>query len=192
MNQKPLINQKKTKLVDDNSVEAIKDFSKASQSNNIFDQLMGGYSDAEFEDFERTPEAKPATKKKKDVSLFNYQEYYENQIIKNQIKELTEAVKKEIQLIKKSDKSLLAELSDIQKIALESMPEKAGIYHVRFLEIVLNILKALRAKVGESRTWLQAMVSKKKKRGSLFAALTKKKGTQYSLSQELQSARAIQ
>ncbi|MFN3393664.1 MAG: DUF5660 family protein, partial [Candidatus Thermochlorobacter sp.] len=34
-----------------------------------------------------------------------------------------------------------------------------------FLEVVLNILRALRAKVGESKTWLQAMMSKKKKRG---------------------------
>lgn len=192
MNQNPLLNQKKVKAADDNSVEAIKDFSKANQKNNIFDQLMGGYSDNEFEDYGRTTaEAKPS-KKKKEFSLFNYQEYYENQIIKKQIKELTEAVRKEIELIKRSDKSLLADLSDIQKIAIESLPGKVGIYHVRFLEIILNILRSLRAKVGESRTWLQAMMSKRKKRGSLFASLTKKKGTQYSLSQELQSARSIQ
>jgi hypothetical protein len=35
------------------------------------------------------------------------------------------------------------------------------------------------------------MQTKKKKRGSLFLALSKKKGTQYSLSQELQATRAV-
>jgi hypothetical protein len=72
------------------------------------------------------------------------------------------------------------------------LPEKPGIYHVRFLEIIVNVLRALRAKINESSTWMQALTSKKKKRGSLFAVRAKKKGTQYSLSQELSSARSVQ
>jgi len=36
------------------------------------------------------------------------------------------------------------------------------------------------------------MVSKKKKRGSLFAVRSKKAGTQYSMSQELSNARSVQ
>jgi hypothetical protein len=129
---------------------------------------------------------------RKEFSLFSYQEYYERELVKKQIKELVEQIRKEIELIKKADKTLLTQVSEIEHIAVEQLPEKPGIYHVRFLEIVLRILQSLRQKIGESKTWLSAMISRKKKRGSLFLALSKKKGTQYSLSQELQSARSVQ
>jgi hypothetical protein len=129
---------------------------------------------------------------RKEFSLFSYQEYYERELVKKQIKELVEQIRKEIELIKKADKSLLAQVSDIENIAVEQLPEKPGIYHIRFLEIVLRVLQSLRQKIGESKTWLSAMISRKKKRGSLFLSLSKKKGTQYSLSQELQTARAVQ
>jgi hypothetical protein len=129
---------------------------------------------------------------RKEFSLFSYQEYYERELVKKQIKELVEQIRKEIELIKKADKTLLNQVSEIEHIAVEQLPEKPGIYHVRFLEIVLRILQSLRQKIGESKTWLSAMISRKKKRGSLFLALSKKKGTQYSLSQELQTARSVQ
>jgi hypothetical protein len=129
---------------------------------------------------------------RKEFSLFSYQEYYERELVKKQIKELVEQIRKEIELIKKADKTLLNQVSEIEHITVEQLPEKPGIYHVRFLEIILNILQSLRQKIGESKTWLSAMISRKKKRGSLFLALSKKKGTQYSLSQELQTARSVQ
>lgn len=172
--------------VNNNPLEAFKDFGQSPDSG-IFDRLMGNYSNE--------VQVEPGSKKtsiKTEFSLFNYQEHYENRVIKDQIQKLTEAIKQEIEMIKKADKSLLNDINDIQKISLDSLPDNPGIYHVRFLEIVFNILKALRAKIGESKTWMQALISKKKKRGSLFASLSKKKGTQYSLSQELSSARSVQ
>jgi len=129
---------------------------------------------------------------RKEFSLFSYQEYYEKELVRKQIKELVEQIRKEVELIKKNDKSLLTQVSDIENITLEPLPEKPGVYHIRFLEIVLRILQSLRQKISESKTWLSAMISRRKKRGSLFLALSKKKGTQYSLSQELQSARSVQ
>ena len=101
-------------------------------------------------------------------------------------------IKREIDFLKKDNSGLMNEVKDVEKLTLNSLPEKPGIYHIRFLEIVLNLVRHLRAKVGESRTWMEALVSKKKKRGSLFAARSKKSGTQYSLSQELQNARSVQ
>ena len=47
-------------------------------------------------------------------------------------------------------------------------------------------------KTGESRTWMQALMSKKAKRGSAFAARSKKQGTAYSMSQELSNSRNVQ
>jgi len=136
---------------------------------------------------------KPASKpQRREFTVFNYSEYYERENTKRQIKELTEHIKQEIELIKKADKALLSEVSDIENLTMESLPQKPGVYHVRFLELILSILKTIRTKIGESKTWMQALMSRKKKRGSLFLALSKKKGTQYSLSQELQSTRSVQ
>lgn len=172
-----------------NTIESIKD-------QSIFDQFFGNYSpdyQSPDEQLGWSREAKkPVPAQRKEFSLFNYQQYYEQEIVKREIKQLIEQIRKEIEFIRKADSSLLQEVRDVQRITLESLPEKPGIYHIRFFEIILGILRSLRAKIGESKTWLQAMVTKKKKRGSLFMSLSKKKGTLYSLSQELQSARSVQ
>jgi hypothetical protein len=152
--------------------------------NNPFDFDYSSFGEKKKDQQEK----KTSLPTRKEFSLFSY----ERELMKKQIKELVEQIRKEIELIKKADKSLLAQVSDIENIAIEQLPEKPGIYHIRFLEIVLRILKSLRQKIGESKTWLSAMISRKKKRGSLFLSLSKKKGTQYSLSQELQTARSVQ
>ncbi len=170
--------------------------------SGIVNDLIGYHElDDDDDDFEQ---GKPITKEKIDKKLkqlkkenkkgnvFNFSEYRENVLIKRQIQELTEQVRREIELLKKTDKSMLSEVRDVEKLAINDVPEKPGVYHIRFLEIVLSILRAVRAKVSESQTWLQALISKKKKRGSLFALRSKEKGTQYSLSQELSNARSVQ
>lgn len=174
-----------------NSIETLKN----SKGSGIFDKFLSGYNkdsqtSGEFD--WSTQERKPARQQRREFSIFNYQQYYETEIVRKEIRQLTEQITKEFEYIKKADAFLIQEVKDVQKLTLESLPEKPGIYHIRFFEIVLSILRSLRAKIGESRTWLQAMISKKKKRGSLFTVRSKKKGTLYSLSQELQSARSIQ
>lgn len=160
---------------------------------NNFDQFFDNFDqeDNEFGDFTKVNEKK-AKKDQKKFKIFDYQQYSETTLIKKQISELTELIKKEINLLKKDNSSLLNEVGDIESLTINALPEKPGIYHIRFLEIVLSMIRHLRAKVGESKTWMEAMITKKKKRGSLFAVRSKSKGTQYSLSQELQSARAVQ
>lgn len=127
-----------------------------------------------------------------EFTIFSKTSYQEQYIIPKQIKDLTEEVRREITLIKKQNKALVNQIKDIEKHTIETLPQKAGIYHIRLLETFLSFLKVLQAKVGEAKTWLSAMQSKKKKRGSLFAARSKQKGTQYSLSQELTTARSVQ
>lgn len=163
----------------------------------IFDQLIGykpPSSETPFgQEWGRNKfEQKAPPKKKVEKNLFNYQNYHETEIVKRQIKELTEQIKKEVDYLAKSNSSLLHDIKDIQTMTVNALPEKPGIYHIRFLEIILSLIRTLRAKIGESRTWLQAMMSKKKKRGSLFAARSKKMGTQYSMSQELSNSRSVQ
>lgn len=142
-------------------------------------------------DFEAR-EQLPPKRKKREANLFNYQAYYEKEIVKREIKELSSQVKMELDRLKKTELKFLSEVKDIQNSTINSLPEKPGIYHIRFLELILGILRTLQLKINESRTWLQALMTKKKKRGSLFAALSRKKGTQYSLSQEITSSRSVQ
>jgi len=190
-----------------NPLESLRDLGGSAAKNTadafgkmgggMLDQFFGGNNNSQEDDFGsefnfNKKEASKAKVGKQEVKIFNYQEYYETTLIKKQIQELTEAIRKEIEMIKKSDTSLLNEIKDVEKLTINDLPEKPGIYHIRFLELVLSILKTLRAKVGESKTWLQALMSKKKKRGSAFAARSKKQGTQYSMSQELSNSRSVQ
>lgn len=185
-----------------NPLETLKDLGSSTVKNTfdsvssigggMLDQFFGSNEDEDDELWKpKAPEA-PKKQGKKDFKLFSYTEYSETTLIKKKIAELTELIKKEIDFLKKDNSALLSEVKDVEKLTLNDLPEKPGIYHVRFLEVVLNVIRHLRAKVGESRTWLEAMTSKRKKRGSLFAARSKKSGTQYSLSQELTTARSVQ
>ena len=189
-----------------NPLESLRDLGTSTAKNTadafgkigggMLDQFFGGADDHEDDnfgpEFNFKKEESKAKAGKKEVKIFNYQEYYETTLIKKQIQELTDAIRKEIEMIKKADASLINDVKDVENLTINSLPEKPGIYHIRFLELVLNILRTLRAKVGESKTWLQALMSKKKKRGSAFVVRSKKSGTQYSMSQELSNSRSVQ
>lgn len=192
MNKKPKNQQQKSTLevLDELKSSTAKNISSEFKkiSGGVLDELIGG---REYP--ERYPQEQEQPKpQKKEVKLFNYTEYRENEIVTVQIKELIKQIKQEIEALKSKEEAFLSEVKDIEKITIETMPEKVGIYHVGFLELVLSILRTLREKISDSGTWLAAMMSKKKKRGSLFAVRSKKLGTQYSLSQELQTARSVQ
>lgn len=147
--------------------------------------------------FEKAPNVYPWQKKEPrppqriEFTVFKHEDYQEKYFVPRQVEQLISQIRQEIKAIKQSNRAFLTEVKNIEKVVLQPLPEKAGVYHIRFLEILLSFLKALRAKVGEAKTWLAAMMTKRKKRGSLFLALSKKKGTQYSLSSELQTARGV-
>lgn len=123
--------------------------------------------------------------------LSTHKEFIERPKQIQEIQHLVEEIRREVKEIKARGEGLNAEVEQIEKVTLQSLPDKPGVYHIRYLEIVLSFLRGLKAKVGEARTWLMAMQSKKAKRGSAFAVNAKKKGTQYSLSQELSNARSV-
>lgn len=190
-----------------NPVETLKDVSSSIGANTvdslrnlgtgILDQLLGINDSSEIENVEKNSKQlddHKETKKivKKEANLFNYQSHHENVVVRDQIQKLIEQIRQEVQQIKKTDSSLMNEVRDIEKFTLETLSEKPGIYHVKFLEIVLRILQSVRMKVGESKTWMTALMSKKKKRGSAYASRSKKQGTAYSMSQELSNSRSVQ
>lgn len=168
-----------------------------TMGSGMIDQLLGiSQPTPETPEQQQTKQIEELQKEKKslkkEANLFNYQSHHENVIVRDQIKNLIEQIRQEVQYIKKADASLLNDVRDIEKFTMDTLSEKPGIYHVKFLEIVLRILQSVRTKVGESRTWMQALMSKKKKRGSAFAARSKKQGTAYSMSQELSNSRSVQ
>lgn len=169
---------------------------KKTQKNPLealLEPVFGQYSDGGVDEYSGGRAEKQAERpQRRKETVFNFREHYERENVQRQIQELMQQIKLEIEEVKKADASLLQEVRDIEKMSVEALPAKAGIYHVRFLEILLSLLRTVRSKISESKTWLEAMMSKKKKRGSLFATRSKKMGTQYSLSQELQSARSVQ
>lgn len=128
---------------------------------------------------------------RREFTIFKNSDHYEAKVVPQQLAELMNQLKLEIAEIKRRNQAISTEVEQIEKETLKSMPEKAGVYHVRFAELLLEMMRGLRAKMGEANNWMSAMMSKKKKRGSAFAAQAKKKGTQYSMSQELSNARGV-
>ena len=169
----------------------------------MLDQFMGGSdSEEEFDGYEDVNVGERFNKKedkkhqkKVEKPVFRFQEHRENVTVKQEIQEiqaLIEQVKQEVKMIKQSNESLLSEVQDVEKLTLSSEREKGRTYDIAFLEVILSLLRTIRLKISESGTWMQAMVSKRRKRGSAFAVRTKEKGPQYSLSQELQVPRNVQ
>jgi hypothetical protein len=159
--------------------------------SGVFEQIVGQRS---YEDFRETYPYKETKRRasKQEFKLFDRREYQEKQETRAKIQELMAQIRQEIEAIIRADSALMSEVNDMQKVSLETLSEKPGEYHIKFLEIILTMLRTIKLKISESGTWLEALKTKKKKRGSLFLVLSKRKGTQYSLSQELQSARSVQ
>lgn len=196
-NQNSLEREKETSLrgsVSDLSKDTVKKVGNAfgDIGKGIFEQLMS-QSDIEYAPERNHPQPQqeqPALNRERGT-IFSFRNIEEQRQI-SEIKELIQAIRQEVEAIKKADKALMSEVKDIEKLTIDTLPERPGIYHVRFLEIVLKVLQTLKLKISESGTWMDALKSKKAKRGSAFASNAKKKGTQYSMSQELSNARSVQ
>lgn len=135
----------------------------------------------------RLPERKPLINKSKpEHNVFNFNQEQEVRTIR----ELTEQIRREVKAMKQMEQTIANDIKDIEKLALEQMPEgSVGIYHVRFLEIVLSIMKSLRAKINESHIWMQALTSRRKRRG--YKSNSADLGNKYTQSDELKAARVM-
>src|SRR5260221_339510 len=149
------------------------------ESADIFDQLFGEHTAENYQESQAPQQYEHAQPKRKlEKNIFIFANYHEAEVVQREIKELDQKILKEIKSIEKMASETV---KDAEKLALESPTAQTGIYHIRLRELIIGFLANIRAKVGESRTWMNALISKKKKRGSLFAARTKEKGTQYSM-----------
>lgn len=107
------------------------------------------------------------------------------------IDEIHAMLRKEIEKYEKAQHAMNENLAKVKKmLLLEQQQAKKGIYHITHAEVLVMMFHSFLININESNTWLEALISKKKKRGSLFAVQSKSKGTQYSMSQELSIARS--
>src|SRR3990167_4280975 len=131
------------------------------QKSDMLEQFFGPKNLEGFQKKEVKPRAP-----KQEFKLFDRQEYQEKESTDSQIKELLDQISK---------------VQEAEKIAIDNITENQGVYNIRFLQLIVLYLRTLKQRIGESSTWFDALKTKAKKRGSLFANLSKKKGTQYSL-----------
>ena len=182
-------NSRKDSLETEKTLDSLKKVNSAfaNMESGMFEQILKGTG---FETQDQKKPEQPQTRLE-GGTLFSFQKIEEDRQIE-EIKELIKQIKQEVEMIKKADRALSSEVKDIEKVTFESLPERSGIYHVRVLEVFLKVLQDIRLKIGASKTWMEALMTKKARRGSLFASRSQKKGTQYSLSQEISTARSVQ
>lgn len=180
-----------------NSQKAQKDlnFEKAKERNTSSGDDMAFLNEENFdlnaylEQYGLSGE-KPTQAPSAEFTVFSNKEHSKEIATSQEIQQLTALIRQELKELRRVDNAISSEIKDIERTSLEYQSEKSGIYHVRFLETILSIIHDLRLKVSEGQTWLTAINNRRNKRG--YSALSKSKGTQYSLSSEHSVARNTQ
>lgn len=177
------------------SGQAIVNVFAGSILSAIFGNSENSSQYKETDKVQKKPEILTSSRSLEGGHLFNLGEVEAQRKIA-EITSLIEALKKEINALKTATSNLSTEVNDADNYAINSTQEKnqdqSGAYFIHFLETLLGVIRSFRLKVNNSSNWMEALRSKKAKRGSAFMTNTKKKGTQYSQSQELTLTRSVQ
>lgn len=144
---------------------------------SMIDQLFGAKKSHEQA---AVPTRKEVIKSTKETTVFSFRERSEDRHIRQETQYIVDQLKKQITLLEKSEKSLS---SEIAKIKVEQIPQKTGIYYLRYFEWLIGIVKNLITQVEEGRTWLAAFTQRKKRKIGYWK-MYKKHGTTFGLSHE--------
>ncbi|MCJ7740453.1 DUF5660 domain-containing protein [Candidatus Microgenomates bacterium] len=146
--------------------------------NGFLDQMFGGKGSEGYPS--QKEQKKPPQRMETLVfSRKSYESHTQEQQLQCEIKGLLKQLKDQITVLEKSEKSLT---SEITKIKVEQLPNKTGIYYLRFFEWLITIVRQLRVKVEEGIAWLETFTRRKKKMG--YWKMYKKHGTTFGLSHE--------
>ena len=154
----------------------------------------GGVRIPTFEEYRKQQESKNSQffemKRQEEEAAAKKREQEEQRQLDEVYKELEQEIKKYEAQQQKMDENI----EKLKKliIAERTNKYKKGKYAFTVAEIGRMIMKTALVNISESNNWLEAVTTKRKKRGSLFAARSKKQGTQYSMSQELSVTRSVQ
>jgi hypothetical protein len=200
-----VVNKRRDDFLEKSPVETFKGMGSSVASNvantvldigkgiggDLFDAIVGAKRDFEAASNEQKTPSKEENftnfqRKVEFKTLYNFQQEQEIRTIK----ELTKKIHEEIMALKRANTIFTESLKDVEKVTLSSADFRAGIYHVRFLELVLELLKSVREKVSESSVWLSTVNGRKRKKG--FGHLSKSNGSSYSQSDEHKVTRNTQ
>ena len=202
-NKKPV---KKNQYVDENPIEALKNFGggivdsftqdvvKDSMSD-FWDQLLGasehenqdnhhGGDLQEGQELDLTKKEKKSEHKDAEPGIDYHREivHGERRISAEKQHELTQeiqAILAELQRIVASSKVIEAEFKDV---AIEQRITKPGKYHESFFAFILNLVKTARIRIEDSGAWLAQFNSKKGEKQ--YWSMFKKHGTSFGMSNE--------
>ena len=163
----------------------------ADIGRGMFEQLLNtSFEKKEYQQEQPQEEQnKPAIRP--EMTLFSFRERQEEKEIE-ELRQIIKLIEKEVKEIKRKSNQVLQNVHDIENTVINTHEEEPTMYMFRVLNAFLDVLRSINLNLPSSSTWMEAMQSKKAKRGSLFAARSKKSGTSYSQSQELSNARSVQ
>ncbi|MBP7967685.1 hypothetical protein KAZ66_05465 [Candidatus Woesebacteria bacterium] len=162
----------------------------ADISRGMFEQLLGSSFEKQ-ENQQEQPNQENNTMLRPEATLFSFRERQEEKEIE-ELKELIKMIEKEVKEIKRKSNQVLQNVQDIENSVINTHEKEPTMYIFRVLNTFLQLLRSVNLNLPSSSTWMEALQSKKAKRGSLFAARSKKQGTAYSQSQEISNARSVQ
>ena len=152
--------------------------SELASPDNWFSQILG---QSRSKESTRKPASseKPAVRRQETL-VFSRAERFEEANLRKETHIIMQKLKEQVAILEQSEKNLVNEVS---KIKVEQLPQKSGIYYIRYLEWMLTIVGQLRIKVEEGRAWLTTFNQRKKKRIGYWQ-MYKKHGTTFGLSHE--------
>lgn len=115
-----------------------------------------------------------------ETLVFSYIQRKEDTNVQKETQLLVAKLKEQIVILEKSELALSHEIS---KVKVEQIPQKSGIYYIRYLEWLLTVIRSLQIRVSEGRTWLETFSQRKKKKLGYWK-MYKKHGTTFGLSHE--------
>lgn len=125
------------------------------------------------------PPVKEKFARSNEILVFSRTVKEHEQKIYQETNMVLQRLKEQVTILEKSNKGLVSEMA---KVKVEQVPQKSGIYYIRFLEWLLTVVRQMRMKVEDGRAWLATFTQKKKKMG--YWKMYKKHGTTFGLSQE--------
>lgn len=143
------------------------------------DSIMGQFS-GEIKHTEYGKLQSPEKKRQSnEILIFSRTVKEKEQQIYQETSIILQKLKEQVTILEKSNKGLVTEMA---KVKVEQIPQKSGIYYIRFLEWLLTVVAQMRVKVEDGKAWLATFTQKKKKLG--YWKMYKKHGTTFGLSQE--------
>lgn len=99
--------------------------------------------------------------------------------------------RQQLEAIRQELKALIASLKNLHQEVQTAVSQEVvnpGVYHINFFEQLKTFIKVLRQQIEDSRVWLSAFTTRKKKLG--YWGMFKKHGTTFGLSNERSLATA--